>query len=76
MATLGNMEILKLDNQLGSISEGNWADLLIIKENPFVNIMSMTAPLKVFKDGSCCIDNEAERNERVAISKEEQNDSR
>lgn len=56
MVTLGNMEILKTDNQLGSITEGKLADMVLIKENPFENIMSMTSPIKVFKEGRCYID--------------------
>ncbi len=58
MATLGNMEIMKMDNQLGSISEDKLADMLLIKNNPFENIMSMTSPVQVFKEGRCYIDNE------------------
>ncbi|MFC1852379.1 amidohydrolase family protein [candidate division CSSED10-310 bacterium] len=55
MVTLGNMEILKTDNQLGSITEGKLADMVIIQENPFDNILAMT-PIKVFKAGRCYID--------------------
>ncbi len=58
MATLGNMEIIKMDDQLGSISENKWADMLFIKDNPFENVMSMTSPVRVFKEGRCYIDNE------------------
>ena len=56
MATLGNMEIIGKDRQMGSITEGKLADMLLIKENPFENIMSATAPIKVFKEGRCYID--------------------
>jgi imidazolonepropionase-like amidohydrolase len=59
MVTLGNMEILKRDDQLGSITEGKLADMVLIKENPFENIMSMTSPIKVFKEGRCYIDTES-----------------
>jgi len=58
MVTLGNMEILKMDHKLGSIEEGKLADMLLIKENPLKDIMSMTSPVKVFKEGRCYIDNE------------------
>ena len=58
MVTLGNMEILKKDDQLGSSTEGKLADMVLIKENPFDNIMSMTSPVRVFKEGRCYINNE------------------
>ena len=58
MATLGNMEILKMDSQFGSIAENKYADMLLIDDNPFENIMSMTSPVKVFKAGQCLIDDE------------------
>jgi imidazolonepropionase-like amidohydrolase len=58
MATLGNMEILKADDQLGSINEGKLADMVLIKENPFENIMTLTSPLHVFKEGRSYINHE------------------
>jgi imidazolonepropionase-like amidohydrolase len=58
MATLGNMEILKKADELGSISEGKLADMLLIKVNPFEDVIAATSPTKVFKEGRCFIDNE------------------
>ena len=58
MAALGNMEILKKDDQLGSITEGKLADMVLIKENPFENIMTLTSPRIVFKEGRCYINHE------------------
>jgi imidazolonepropionase-like amidohydrolase len=58
MATLGNMEILKKSDELGSIGEGKLADMLLIKENPFQNIIAATLPGKVFKEGRCYVDND------------------
>jgi imidazolonepropionase-like amidohydrolase len=58
MVTLGNMEILKKDDQLGSITKGKLADMVLIKDNPFDNVMSMTSPVRVFKEGRCYINNE------------------
>ena len=55
MVTLGNMEILKTDDQLGSITEGKLADMALIRENPYENIMSMASPTMVFKEGRCYI---------------------
>jgi imidazolonepropionase-like amidohydrolase len=52
------MEILKKDDQFGSITEGKLADMVLIKENPFDNVMSMTSPVRVFKEGRCYINNE------------------
>ena len=58
MVTLTNMEILKTDDQLGSITEGKLADMVLIEDNPFENIMSMASPIKVFKEGRCYINTE------------------
>ena len=55
MVTLGNMEILKTDDQLGSITEEKLADMVLIRENPYENIMSMASPIMVFKEGRCYI---------------------
>jgi len=55
MVTLGNMGILKTDDKLGSITEGKVADMALIRENPYENIMSMTSPTMVFKEGRCYI---------------------
>jgi imidazolonepropionase-like amidohydrolase len=59
MATLGNMEIVKSDDQLGSIRLGKLADMVIVEQNPLENIMEATSPVKVFKEGRCYIDTEA-----------------
>lgn len=59
MATLGNMEIVKQDDKLGSIDDGKLADMILVEDNPFDNVLSLTTPVKVFKEGRCLIDNEA-----------------
>lgn len=51
MATLGNMEILKLDKKLGSLEVGKYADMILIKGNPLHNINATQDVRKVFKDG-------------------------
>ena len=60
MATLGNMEIIKMDESLGSIAEGKMADMLLVRENPLDNIMAMTSPASVFKEGYCYINKNKE----------------
>lgn len=51
MATLGNMEILHLDEKLGSIDKGKFADMVIVKDNPLTSIKAISDINMVFKDG-------------------------
>jgi imidazolonepropionase-like amidohydrolase len=59
MAILGNMEIMKTDDQLGSIRVGKLADMVIVEQNPLEDIMSATSPVKVFEEERCYIGTDA-----------------
>lgn len=56
-ATLTNMEILELDETLGSIDVGKFADMVLLDANPLEDIMAVKSIKKVFKDGRCYVDN-------------------
>ena len=49
--TLGNAEILGLDEVTGSIGVGKDADLLLVKENPLDNLKTLSHPVAVFAKG-------------------------
>ncbi|NIW96272.1 MAG: amidohydrolase family protein [Phycisphaerae bacterium] len=51
MATLGNMEIMRKDDELGSIEKGKYADLVLLAKNPLEDIKAIQNVLMVFKDG-------------------------
>jgi len=51
MATLGNMEIMSKDDELGSIEKGKYADLVLLAKNPLEDIKAIQNVLMVFKDG-------------------------
>ena len=51
MATLGNMEILKLDADFGSIAPGKHADLVLLDDNPLSDPRNLLAVEQVFKGG-------------------------
>lgn len=51
MATLGNMEIMSKDDELGSIEKGKYADLVLLAKNPLEDIKAIQDVLMVFKDG-------------------------
>jgi len=51
MATLGNMEIVSKDDELGSIEKGKYADLVLLAKNPLEDIKAIQNVLMVFKDG-------------------------
>ena len=56
-ATLTNMEIIGKDNELGSITEGKYADMVLLDVDPLVSIKAMCSVNKVFKDGRLYVDN-------------------
>ena len=67
-ATLGNAEIMKIDNLTGSVEEGKSADLMIVKNNPLDNLGNLKQPCMVIMQGRIINDPKVKRNE--AIDKE------
>lgn len=57
MATLGNMEILELDEDLGSIEKGKLADMVVLRDNPLEDLSAISTVLMVFKDGRLYYEN-------------------
>lgn len=51
MATLGNMEILRLADELGSIEPGKYADMVLLGDNPLEDINAIETVRQVFKGG-------------------------
>jgi imidazolonepropionase-like amidohydrolase len=51
MATLGNMEIIHKEKELGSIEKGKFADMVILEENPLNDVKAITSVSMVFKNG-------------------------
>lgn len=51
MATLGNMEILKMDKELGSLDVGKYADMVVLPQNPLENVAAVATVTMVFKNG-------------------------
>jgi imidazolonepropionase-like amidohydrolase len=51
MATLGNMEVVSKDDELGSIEKGKYADLVLLAKNPLEEIKAIQNVVMVFKDG-------------------------
>ena len=50
-ATKTNAAILKMDKQVGEISPGYFADMVIVSDDPLKNIQTLKMPVAVFKDG-------------------------
>ena len=57
MATLGNMEILRKDDELGSIKPGKYADLVLLPRNPLEDIHAIQDVNMVMKDGRIYYEN-------------------
>jgi len=54
-ATINNAKILRMENSIGSIQPGKYADLVVLNENPLKEIKSLRNPLIVMKDGQIMI---------------------
>lgn len=50
-ATINNARILRLEDKLGSIEAGKYADLVVLPENPLERIEALRSPGMVFKEG-------------------------
>ncbi|MDC7126708.1 MAG: amidohydrolase family protein [Spirochaetales bacterium] len=57
-ATINNMEILGLENELGSLDEGKYADMVLIGKNPLTDIEAVQDIKKVYKNGRCYVEND------------------
>jgi adenine deaminase len=50
-ATINNARILKMEDKIGSLTAGKYADIAVFAENPLQKIESLRKPSMVFKDG-------------------------
>lgn len=50
-ATINNARILRLDDKIGTIEKGKFADLIVLADNPLEKIETCRAPQLVIKDG-------------------------
>jgi imidazolonepropionase-like amidohydrolase len=51
-ATMNNARIINMEDRLGSIKEGKYADMVVLKANPLENVSNTRNPLLVIKDGN------------------------
>jgi imidazolonepropionase-like amidohydrolase len=50
-ATINNAKILRMENKIGSLETGKYADMVILWKNPLDDIRSLREPQMVFKQG-------------------------
>jgi hypothetical protein len=51
MATINAARVLRVENRLGSITEGKTADLVLVEYNPLIDPRHLRRPLAVIKNG-------------------------
>jgi imidazolonepropionase-like amidohydrolase len=51
MATLTNAKICLMEDKIGSLDPGKFADVVVLESNPLTDISAYRNPLLVFKDG-------------------------
>lgn len=61
MATINAARILRVDDRLGSITEGKTADLILVSRNPMTDPKYLRQPLAVVKDGQWLNKNDLDR---------------
>jgi len=50
-ATFGNAKALHLDNQLGTLTTGKYANFVVLDQNPYQTVATLTRPLMTIKRG-------------------------
>jgi imidazolonepropionase-like amidohydrolase len=50
-ATLSNAKILRMEDKIGAIDAGKYADMVVLADNPFERIETLRAPRKVIQGG-------------------------
>ncbi|MDI6742577.1 MAG: amidohydrolase family protein [Smithella sp.] len=50
-ATINNAKILRLDDRIGSLDTGKYADMVVLDKNPLEDIKALRNPRLVFKQG-------------------------
>lgn len=50
-ATINNAKILRLDDRIGSLDTGKYADMVVLNNNPLEDIKALRNPRLVFKQG-------------------------
>jgi imidazolonepropionase-like amidohydrolase len=58
-ATINNARILKMDDKIGSLAAGKFADIAVFSENPLQKIEALRKPSMAFKEGRllhCCVE--------------------
>jgi len=50
-ATISNAKILRLEDKIGSLETGKYADMVVLDKNPLEDIRALRSPCLVFKQG-------------------------
>lgn len=51
-ATLGNAKALNLDNKIGTLTTGKYADFVVLDNNPYETLSTLTKPVMTIKRGT------------------------
>jgi imidazolonepropionase-like amidohydrolase len=66
MATINAARVLRVEDRLGSISEGKTADLILVGHNPMTDPQYLRQPLAVVKNGQWLGKNELDMLDEAA----------
>jgi imidazolonepropionase-like amidohydrolase len=68
-ATINGAKILRMDDKIGTLEKGKYADMVVFDKNPLTDITALRSPSLVFKQGDLMHSAKNLYNDGVLLSK-------